>query len=252
VPIRAERVSPTAETSTRLIKDFRGAGIPDHTVPIMMLSRVEPPTHRTESATGVCVRKLFSRLRFNQEHQRITWRLMPRSNLPYLRDPPPNPFKYTRSSQSITLSVSYVSRARDRQTWPGHRLRVLLAHGTYWQDRTRSSQPASLIPHTTPADSEPFVRRTRDLSLQHLRLKVLQAYRSHGYHSRKFTSILLFCAGLFLKTIGLPWPLGSGKRLWYVTVKQKYRTRTLIPMGIEDWDQLLPTSRPRPRVTTLH
>jgi hypothetical protein len=31
----------------------------------------------------------------------------------------------------------------------------------------------------------------------------------------------------------------------------EYRTRILIPMGIEDWDQLLRTSRPRLQVTTL-
>jgi hypothetical protein len=32
----------------------------------------------------------------------------------------------------------------------------------------------------------------------------------------------------------------------------EYRTRILIPMGIEDWDQLLPSSRPRLQVTILH
>lgn len=31
----------------------------------------------------------------------------------------------------------------------------------------------------------------------------------------------------------------------------EYRARMLIPVGIEDWDQLLPTSRPRLQVTTL-
>ena len=93
-------------------------------------------------------------------------------------------------------------------------------HGTYWPDRTRTGQPASLMPHTTPAASASFVSRTRDLSLQPLRLKALKAYRIYGYHPPKFTSILLFCTGLFPKTIGLPWPLRSGKPLWYVTSKQ--------------------------------
>ena len=65
------------------MKVVQGAGIPDHIVTIMMLSRMEPPTHRTESVTGVCVRKLFSRLRFNQEHQQVMTRLlMPHGNLP--------------------------------------------------------------------------------------------------------------------------------------------------------------------------
>ena len=32
----------------------------------------------------------------------------------------------------------------------------------------------------------------------------------------------------------------------------EYRTRVLIPMGVEDWDQLLPTSRSRLRVTTRY
>ena len=56
-------------------------------------------------------------------------------------------------------------------------IKVLLAHGTYLPDHTRISQPASLTPHIIPAAS---VSQTRDLSLQPLRLKALQAYRMDG------------------------------------------------------------------------
>jgi hypothetical protein len=86
-----------------------------------MLSSVEPPTHRTEPATGICIRKLFSRLRFNQEHQRgMTRRLVPYSNLPRVQDPLPNSFEYPRSSQAISLTLSglasNISRAETGDT----------------------------------------------------------------------------------------------------------------------------------------
>jgi hypothetical protein len=42
------------------------------------------------------------------------------------------------------------------------------------------------------------------------------------------------------------------KGLMVCNCQTECRTRILIPMGIEDWDQLLPTSRPRLRVTTRH
>ena len=181
----------TVGTSTCPIKVLQGADIPDRTVAIMVPSRVEPPTHRTESAMGVCTRKLLSRLRSNQEHQGgMTRRLM--------------------------RLASCIDRARDSWLQPCHGLRALLAHGT---DRTRTRQPASLIPHTIPAASESNFSRRRDLSRhtrrQPLRPKALQAYRMHWSQSRKVTSILLLP-----KTVGLPWPLRSGKHLSYVTVKQ--------------------------------
>jgi hypothetical protein len=184
----------TVGTSTCPIKVLQGVSIPDRTVAIMVPSRVEPPTHRTESATGECIRKLLSRLRSNQEHRGgMTRRLM--------------------------RLASCVDRARDRWIQLYHGLRALLEHGTYGQDRTRTRQPASLILHTIPAASESNFSRSRDLSRhmrrQPLRPRALQAYRMHWSQSRKVTSILLLP-----KTIGLPWPLRSGKHLSYVTVKQ--------------------------------